>query len=271
MAISVSSLLQNSFSSRSFHEKLAIVTNGKPKPDMSTSLSCSFNHKGRKINRKFSNNRFETISWLTGCTVTNKLYCWPCLLLNPQSNVWNAKGYSDLNHLTRAAQKHEKSKNHIKASFSATMFGRQRIDTSLNQQIREELSRHNENVRANREILRKLIKATCFLARPELPFRGHSESSESINRGNYVELLEYTREYEALLNSHLQSAIVFKGTSPTVQNELISACNDVLLDAITDEMKNARFAAIILDETSDIASKSQLSTVIRYVCNGEVY
>ena len=151
------------------------------------------------------------------------------------------------------------------------MFGRQRIDTSLNQQIREELSRHNENVRANREILRKLMKATCFLARQELPFRGHSESSESINRGHYVKLLEYTKEYDALLNSHLQSATVFKGTSQTVQNELTSACNDVLLDAIMDETKNARFAAIILDETSDIASKSHLSTVIRYVCNGEVY
>ena len=61
MAISVSSLLQNSFSSWSFDEKLAIVTNGKPKPDMSTCLSCSFSHKGRKINRKFSNNHFETI------------------------------------------------------------------------------------------------------------------------------------------------------------------------------------------------------------------
>ena len=151
------------------------------------------------------------------------------------------------------------------------MFGRQRIDTSLNQQIREKLSRHNENVRANSEILRKLIKATCFLARQELPFRGHSESSESINRGHYVELLEYTKEHDALLNSHPQSATVFKGTSQTVQNELTSACNDVLLDAITDETKNARFAANKLDETSDIASKSQLSTVIRYVCNGEVY
>ena len=118
--------------------------------------------------------------------------------------------------------------------------------------------------------LRRLIDAVCCLAKQELPFRGHDESSESVNKGNYIELLNLLRKYNSPLEAHFSVATVFKGTSPILQNDIIQAIADVLTDKIKEETRSASFFAIILDETSGIVLKSQLSTVLRYVYDGQL-
>jgi hypothetical protein len=105
-------------------------------------------------------------------------------------------------------------------------------------------------VKRNWEILARLINAVCFLANQELSFRGHDESKKSLNKGNYVELLLYTAEYDRLLDSHLKTSTVFTGTSPLIQNGLIAAVGSVLTDAIKQEIQKACFVSILLDETS---------------------
>ena len=72
----------------------------------------------------------------------------------------------------------------------------------------------------------------CYLAKQELPFRGHDESSESVNKGNCIELLNLLRNYDSPLDIHLSAATVFKGTSPIVQNDIIQAIANVLTDKI---------------------------------------
>ena len=151
------------------------------------------------------------------------------------------------------------------------MFGKQRTDTLIDSQRKAEVQKHNEQVNKNREIMKRLIDAVCYLAKQELPFRGHDESSESVNKGNYIELLNLIRNYDAPLDTHLSVATVFKGTSPILQNDIIQAIADVLTDKIKEETSSASFFAIILDETSDIMLKSQLSTVLRYVYDGQVH
>ena len=39
-------------------------------------------------------------------------------------------------------------------------------------------------------MLKNITKAALYLSRQELAFRGHDESSDSLNKGNYRELLE---------------------------------------------------------------------------------
>ncbi|KAJ4426387.1 hypothetical protein ANN_27201 [Periplaneta americana] len=101
-------------------------------------------------------------------------------------------------------------------------------------------------------------------ANQEQPFRGHEESSESMNKGNYVEFLLASAEFDSPLKEHLLTSTVFRGTSANIQNDLINSVTDVLRDEIYNEIQNTDFMAIILDETSDVSNKSQLSTVFRY-------
>ena len=53
---------------------------------------------------------------------------------------------------------------------------------------REEIELYNDEVRQNRGMLRTLCEAVLYLSRQELPFRGHDESSSSLNGGHYREL-----------------------------------------------------------------------------------
>ena len=63
----------------------------------------------------------------------------------------------------------------------------ERVDVMFSRVRR--IERHNDEVRQNRGMLRTLSEAVLYLSRHELPFRGHDESSNSLNRGNYRELL----------------------------------------------------------------------------------
>lgn len=270
MANSVDDILKKPFSSRNYESKLKIVSDGKPRPALDN-LVCKHKDKKSEYTRHFSTSHYEKVEWLTGCQLRCKLFCWPCLLFARESCVWNKQGFSDLNHLTFMLQKHEKSQAHVQAFLAYKMFGKQRIDTLLDSQRKAEIHKHNEQVNKNREILKRLIDAVCYLAKQELPFRGHDESSESVNRGNYIEFLNVLRKYDAPLDTHLNTSTVFQGTSPAVQNDIIQAVADVLVDHIKVETSSASFFAIILDETSDVMSKSQLSSVLRYVHDGEVH
>ena len=63
----------------------------------------------------------------------------------------------------------------------------------------------------------------------------------------------------------------FRGISKDIQNDLISSISSVLKTEIKNQIKDSSFISIILDETSDIKHKSQLSVVFRYVIEGVVY
>ena len=137
--------------------------------------------------------------------------------------------------------------------------------------LKDEVLQHNKQVSENRQILRRLIDSICFLAKQEIPLRGHNESADSMNKGNYIEILQYLRNFDPLLNGHLASSSIFQGTSATIQNDIIKAIYDVVIDVIKAEINSAEFVAIMLDETSDVMCKSQLSTVLRYVKEDAVF
>ena len=59
-----------------------------------------------------------------------------------------------------------------------------RVDSLLSQARRDEIQRHNEEVRQNREILKTVTEAVLYLSKQELAFRGHDESEDSLNKGD---------------------------------------------------------------------------------------
>jgi len=59
----------------------------------------------------------------------------------------------------------------------------------LDNQYRENITKHNTLVKKNRGIIGSLIEIVCYLGYQEQAFRGHFEGKCSINRGNYIELI----------------------------------------------------------------------------------
>lgn len=67
------------------------------------------------------------------------------------------------------------------------------------------------------------------------------------------------------LSGHLETSTVFTGLSGDIQNDLIQSISNTLLKIIKIEIQNTDFVSIIMDETTDIVSKSQLTTILRYM------
>ncbi|KAL4132725.1 hypothetical protein QTP88_009834 [Uroleucon formosanum] len=149
----------------------------------------------------------------------------------------------------------------------ATVILVKKPETCLSDAYKQSIEKHNESVKNNRYVLSRLIDATCFLAKQELSFRGHDEQVTSINRGNYVELIHLMGTLDPKLSGHLSTSTVFSGLSGDIQNDLIQSISNVLLKTIKNEIEHTNFVSIIMDETTDIMSKSQLSTILRYVTN----
>jgi len=172
-------LKATNFSSLSYEEKCTREANTRVE-------ACEAK---QRFLRKFNPKLYEKYSWLCGSSITNKLYCWPCVLFSKkESSVWCSAqcGYDDLNNLHTAAGRHDKTALHLKAFLAHNTFGQTRINVLLDNQKSIAITKHNEQVNRNREISKRLIRATCFLGVQEIPFRGHDESENSSNRGNYI-------------------------------------------------------------------------------------
>lgn len=207
------------------------------------------------------------MNWLTGCQKENKFFCWPCILFSTEKNVWRTSGFNDLNNFHKAVDRHgKKSSEHLKSVLALSKFGTgQRIENLLDSHYKSSIIKHNELVKKNRNIIKIFIDVVCHLACQEQAFRGHRESQDSVNRGNYVELISLLAKYNPELKNHLDTASVFSGLSNYIQNDLIMAISSILTKKITSEIQNSEFVAIICDETTDISCRSMLSTTLRYI------
>ena len=109
-----------------------------------------------------------------------------------KSTTWTHTGYVNMHSFLGDSQKHEKAKSYMKAYKMWKTFGRdahESVDVLFSRARREAVERHNEEVRQNREMLKNITEAVLYLAKQELAFRGHDESSCSLNQGDYREPL----------------------------------------------------------------------------------
>jgi hypothetical protein len=105
-----------------------------------------------------------------------------------------------------------------------------------------------------------------FILRQGLACRGHDESEGSLNKGNFLELLNWLAEnFEDVNKVVLKNAPKnCKLTSPQIQKEIISCCAKETTKLIIEDLGDDYFA-ILADESSDVYQKEQLALCIRYV------
>ena len=122
-----------------------------------------------------------------------------------------------------------------------------------------------EEVSKSCHILARLIDCVKFCGVFELALRGKDETEGSSNPGIFRGLVDLVASLDEVFEEHLKTATVFKGTSKTVQNELLDCMLSVIRERIMEEVKSARFVAIQADETTDVSTQTQLMLVFRYI------
>ena len=127
----------------------------------------------------------------------------------------------------------------------------------------------------NQKVVESLFKIALLCGRQGLALRGHRDDKISwmedddthSNEGNFVELVRFQAETDAVLAEHLANT---RYTSKTIQNELVEVIGDSIQNDIIAEVKQAKFYSVIADEVTDTANKEELSLSLRFVFNGRV-
>ncbi|KAJ1268105.1 hypothetical protein BS78_07G111100 [Paspalum vaginatum] len=103
--------------------------------------------------------------------------------------------------------------------------------------------------------LASTLRCLRYLLKEGMSFRGHDESSTSLNKGNLLE------------DVYDHGALNCKMTSHKVQKDLARCCAEEITEAIMTQIGDRQFSALI-DESRDISVKEQMAVVIRYVNSG---
>ena len=258
----VQNLKTTPFHTLSQEEKLEVKRLGPDQPDLKPHIQTK---------RKFLPVWYTKHLWLTGDLVSLKVYCFPCLLfnINGRERTW-INGIDDWVHIGSKIKTHEKSQAHINSSLSLHCFGKTNIAESLSAAHRLQRSQQNLEVDRNRHVLGRIIDCIKFCGAFELALRGSDEHKDSENPGIFRGLINFTSELDSIFDQHLKTCTVFKGTSKTIQNELLNVMSDVIHDEIKQEIKNSDFLSVISDDTTDIGNFSQNVVVFRYLIKGKV-
>ena len=264
--ITVDYLQKITFSRLTLNEKKEIKAIGRPTPDLS--IEQRSKSRDKEYTRQFNNNVYEKCDWLCGCEVKNALFCYPCLLFDGDAS-WTKIGVTDLRHLTQKITKHEQSAKHINSVIDLSMLGKADIAAQIDSGYKLSIAKHNEEVKKNRDTLSKIINCVKFCGKFELPLRGHDESNESKNPGVFLGLIDFTCQLDTSFNAHISNATVFKGTSKTVQNDLLDSMLVICRNRIKEEIRNANFLAVMCDETTDVHDVTQMVIVFRYEFKGK--
>lgn len=165
---------------------------------------------------------------------------------------------------------HECCVPHIQSEISRGLFeSYNRIDLQL-------VNLANRQISERREILKVIIEVLIFAAQQNIPLRGHDETNNSMNQGNFLEILNLLANYHPILQHHLdkikrntRNRLTF--LSHECQNKLLSILSEMIQDWILKEVKQSGLFGIIIDTITDVTKLEQMCFAIRYVNkNGEV-
>ncbi|XP_025410376.1 zinc finger MYM-type protein 1-like [Sipha flava] len=218
--------------------------------------------------RHFNTDYYAKHKWLCGCDIKLAVYCFPCLCFGGGIS-WTKTGVTYLGHLSEKIKKHENSFKHLQNEANLKVLGTINIFDKIDSGYKIRIQRHNEEIDKNRYILEKILNCIKFCGQHNLPLRGHNEKINSNNKGVFLGVIELCKNLDVSLRSHFENSKVFKGTSKTIQNDLLDCILLVTRKQILLEIETAQFVSIIVDETTDISNMFQLVIVFRYELKGQ--
>ncbi|KAL6540509.1 hypothetical protein OROMI_024392 [Orobanche minor] len=238
---------------------------------------CDYNFPQKqfnKIRRSFQKNWFTDFDWLEYSVAKDEAYCLWCYLFKPTrahypgKDVFTTTGFNNWKKALNVFREHVGSVGsfHNEATRQCQAFKNQR------QSISHIFSAQGYEIEADyRNRLTASLSVIRLLLRQGLAFRGHDESSTSLNKGNFLEILEWHCENneQVAKNARLKAPGNCQLTSPKVQKELVNACATMTRSAILADIGD-KFFSLMVDESRDISLKEQMAVVFRYVNNGEV-
>ncbi|XP_067029975.1 52 kDa repressor of the inhibitor of the protein kinase-like [Acropora muricata] len=267
-------LVFKEISAYSDQDKLKFIENvWKPGEhfDFPVSVECS-NSK-----RHFVWGWLKRFPWLAYSKFLDGAFCLPCVLFGVQcgrnSNKLDKLYKTPLTLWTSAMSRFTKHASgkcemHTFSVLAMDNFVRNmtRESVPIDQQINNLLQ---QQITRNREILKSLFKTIIFCGRNNIALRGprDDDPQNASLSGNFQALLEFRIDSgDQTLQHHLRTA-PRNATyiSKTIQNEMITTVGAVIVNNLSQEIRDSKYFSIMSDEAADISNKENLSVVIRFL------
>uniref|UniRef100_A0A8C9JB55 Zinc finger MYM-type containing 1 n=1 Tax=Panthera tigris altaica TaxID=74533 RepID=A0A8C9JB55_PANTA len=245
-------------SNATYNMKSVKISDGLCHPKF-TSKVLKVKDKSRSVKKSWCSN-FQHLKSSIKKDVT---FCYSCQLFCQKNfscggESLAAQGISNWKKTLEKFRKHEKSEMHLKS----LQFWRE--SQFCDEAVNDNLSIHSKQMEGNKKYLKLIIENILFLGKQSLSLRGNDQSISTVNKGNFLELLEIRakdkgEEVFRLLNSQVDFY-----NSTQIQNDIIEIIKTEILQDIVNEINVSPAFSIICDETTDSATKEQLSICVRY-------
>ena len=219
------------------------------------------------LQRRFCPSWFKDYKWLEYSVDKEAAFCFVCYLFkdktkSPGGDSFVKGGFRNWNMKARLTRHvGDVSSAHVEAQEKYDMF------TTPQTSIRESVASNTSQYKAlYKQRLTWTLKCVRFLLRQGLAFRGHDESEDSLNKGNFLELLNWLAgNFEEVDRVVLKNAPQnCKMTHHDIQQEVIKCCAQETTKLVIEELDGGHFA-ILADESSDVYQNEQLAVCLRYV------
>ncbi|KAK8936599.1 hypothetical protein KSP39_PZI012333 [Platanthera zijinensis] len=234
---------------------------GPCQPQLENFPQTEIGKKARRFNKNWFN---EFKGWLEYSKEKDAAFCLYCYIFpqrgcEPTFITRGFRNWKDKTVLEKHVGTHTTPHNISRKLCEALMNQKQGIQIAFARQEEQQSIDYRARLCASIDCVR-------FLLRQGLSFRGHDESKESMNRGNFMELMNFLVSHNddikavALQNAPRNCQLI----SPKIQKEIVSAIATETTKHIVREIGEDCFA-VLVDESRDISTKEQMSVVLRYV------
>jgi hypothetical protein len=189
------------------------------------------------------------------------LFCAKCYLFSADSKSKNLvkSVFRDWSNVSKVLSNHSTNQEHMTHCEQADNFlaihrgGKKDIECTIS-------ASYNSLVEKNRKILVKIVEAIVFCGKQNVALRGHDD-----DKGNFRALLAYQAKYDGVVHDHLENGDPRSMyLSPTIQNEIIDICGDILVNDIVAACNASPCFGFIADEATDAATMEQMALCLRF-------
>ncbi|KAL5136969.1 Zinc finger MYM-type protein 1 [Glycine soja] len=221
------------------------------------------------VSRAFNKSWYKNYTWLEYSEIKDAAYCFYCFLFKQPGRaehfgfeVFTKSGYRDWKHASQGLKDHVGSHNSLHNSCVKHY-------DDYNNQRQSVTSKFAKATKESEELYK--IRLTCsldcsrYLIAQGMAFRGHDESSTSLNKGNFREMVDWVKSQ----NEQVRDAFDRGGKNCTmtcgdIQKELATCCAHEVTKVIMEELGDRQFS-VLIDESRDISVKEQMAVMLRFL------
>jgi len=225
--------------------------------------------------RQFLPKWFKEHDWLEYSVSKDAAFCFYCYLFRQEADhekfghvVFTKTGFNDFKHAYRGFSGHVGgvSSCHNKARLCAEDFKNQRAS------ITHKIDANTKTAEMLYEVrLTAALDVASFLIAQGHAFRGNDESSTSLNKGNFLEMIDWYKNrnddvrvaYDELCQNNARM------TSPQIQQDITRSYAEEVTEVIKEEIGDGYFS-VLIDESRDISIAEQMAVLVRLVIFFEV-